>query len=244
VDEFPMCHIGKVDAACSISGASDIRLCGDARQIPYDPFCAEFAMNHATLGITVGDKQVSFLAETHRLTVDTCAMWLDQYPKIYPCTCCRNGEKDRPSLSIERPVGLGHMRCDSGVRYHTYKQDERDELRMALKMPGTSEALRARLVGGLATVHEDQGSTHEDVVTVRLSADYDKNASPRNPSLYNRERYVLTDTTRHKRSYRYVTLCPENDLVCKRIEIAKDPGRLALVHAKLGMGLVTVRDML
>lgn len=244
VDEFPMNHIAKVDAAVSISGAMDVRICGDARQIPYDPFCSEFEMKHATLAGSVDESSVVFLPETHRVAEDVCAMWLDQYPSIYPCACCGGDEKKRSTVSVERVTDVDMMRCEPGVRYHTYKQDERDELKSKLRMSGTVADLRAKTVGGLATVHEDQGSTHDHVVTVRLSTDYDKNASVRNPSLYNRERYVLTDTTRHKKSYVYKTMCAENDLVCKRVAMASDPWRLELVRKRQGMGKVSVVDML
>jgi len=244
VDEFPMVHIGKVDAAVSISGAVEVRLYGDARQIPYDPFCAEFFMEYFTLGKSVTEDRVEFLPESHRLSLDACAMWLDQYPSIYPCSCCRVGEKERSTVRVERVQSMEAYRWEHDVRYHTFKQDERDELRTVLKMTGTAEDLRHRETGGLATVHEDQGSTHRRVMTVRLSTDYDKNASPRNPSLYNRERYVLTDTTRHTAEYVYVTMCAEIDLVCKRVALAGDAYRQSLVREKKGLGLVSKVDML
>lgn len=244
VDEFPMVHIGKVDAAVSIAAAKEIYLYGDARQIPYDPFCAEFAMHYATLHDTVDERRVTFMPKSHRLSKDVCAMWLDQYPMIYPCDCCHLDSKDVSSLSVHKVSNLDDLRDDGKIRFHTYKQDERDELRILLKMQGDNDQLRSLEKGGLSTVHEDQGSTHDVVVSVRLSTIYDKNASARNPSLYNRMHYVLTDTTRHTKSYDYYTLCEEDDLICKRIAMSKDRYRLSLVEKEEGMGKVGVLDML
>lgn len=244
VDEFPMVHIGKVDAAVSISGASVVRLCGDAQQIPYDPFNATFQMKYSRLGDSVNVQKVKFLGETHRLTRDVCAMWLDQYPYIYPCECCRVGLKERPSMEVVHIASLDAVDYDDGVRYHTYKQEEKEQLIQAKGLRSSAVELRARSRGGVATVHQDQGSTHVRVHTVRCSTVYDKNASVVNPSLYNRERYVLTDTTRHTEEYKYLTMCDEQDMVIKRIAMSRDVERLSLVARKEGFGKVSVMDML
>jgi len=244
IDEVFMMHMGKVDAAVSISSAVEVALYGDARQIPYDPFCAEFKMQHATLGDTVNIANVKFMGETHRFGEKTCAMWIDQYPYLYPCKCCRVEEKTRESIEFQRVSDLSQLIYDKAVRYHTYLRDDRDDLKAHLGLRGTKEMLRDLKNGGLATVHEDQGSSHDHVVTVRLTADYDKNASRRNPSLFNRERFVLTDTTRHRLSYKYLTMSDEDDLIIKRIKMCNDPDRLAAVREKKGFSNVTVRDML
>jgi len=96
----------------------------------------------------------------------------------------------------------------------------------------------------LASVHEDQGSTHGRVVTLRTRADYDKNSARDNPSLYNRLNYVLTDMTRHTDSYHYYTTSEEEDMIIKRVKVSKDSNRLRLVNLRMGMGLTSLNDML
>jgi len=243
-DEFPMEHIGKFDASVSIAGAQAARFYGDARQIPYNPFCAEVEVVHSRLGTTVKEANTVFLPETHRLSEDVCAMWLDQYPAIYPCKCCRSGEKDKSTLEVVKIRNVDDVPFSEDVRYHTYKQEEKEELMVAKSMRGGLLELRAKKKGGLATVHEDQGSTHDDVVTVRIATNYDTNASKLNPSLYNRVHYVLTDTTRHRKSYKYYTLCAENDLIMKRIEMSRNPEWRVSVKNEQGLGEVSFFDML
>jgi len=244
VDEFPMCHIAKVDAVVSISGAEEVKLYGEAQQIPYDPFCAEFLVQHSKLGRTVLRSRVKFLPMTHRNRADVCAMWLDRYPAFYPCDCCNVEGKGRPSLFVRRIKTLAEVNVGERTRVHTYKQDEKEEVWSALSFQRDLVELKGVDNGGLSTVHEGQGKTHENVLTLRVNEVYDKNASERNPSLYNRLNYVLTDTTRHTHSYTYMTLCEENDLVMKRVAMSRDVERLKLVSEKKGIAYVDVLDML
>jgi hypothetical protein len=234
--------VGRADAAVSLTGATDVRLYGDGEQIEYDPFCAEFDMQCNKFGRTVGKAGFVFLPETHRCSTDVCAMWLDRYPAFYPCKCCRKGERDKPTLSYE-PIGGVQDVVRESVRYHTYKRDENDELREHLGLKQSRDVLKRMRDSGLASVHMDQGSTHKRVTTVRLAADFDRNPSPKNPSLFNRVSYVLTDTTRHTEAYVYKSCSVEVDLVRKRIEVSKDPTRLALVRARKGLGTRSVVDM-
>lgn len=244
VDEFPMVHIGRVDTVVSIAGASTVRLYGDAKQIPYDPFCAEFRMVFSKLAGSVRKENVTFRGESHRLTRDGCAMWVDQYPEIYPCGCCNKGSKEGNSYSWERVRSLAEIEYRGDVRYHTYKQEEKDELRPFVPVGGTPADLKLMKNKGLSTVHEDQGSTHVDVVTVRVQGDYNKHQSGRNPSLYNRLHYVLTDTTRNNKSYAYKTLSAERDEVIKRVELSRDPLRRRRVQNREKNDSVSVLSML
>jgi len=244
VDEFVAMHVGKVDAVVAMTKAKEVRLYGDAKQIPYDPFCAEFEMKYATLRDSVDLAKVTFMAQTHRFGPKMCAIWLDQYPAIYPCKCCATADRDDMSVEMVRSRNFSDVALDKDVRYHTFDQASKEEVKSKLSMVGTMSDLRGRVVGGLATTHEDQGSTHLSVVTFRPFAEYDKNASTRNPSLYNRVNYVLSDMTRARNSYTYHTMCEEDDEVCKRVRLGDDAHRLGLVSQERGMGLVTIRDML
>jgi len=172
-------------------------------------------------------------------------MWLDQYPWYYPCECCGDvEEKQRDSMEVRHISSVADVVYAKDVRYHAYKREGKDELKAGLNLRGDPDSLRAMENAGLATVHEDQGSTHDNVHTVRLDDVYDKNASPVNPSLYNRECYVLTDTTRHKKAYVYSTLSSEVDCIIKRVERSRDPKLRALVRQKKGLGIVSLESLL
>jgi len=244
IDEFSMVHAGKIDAVVSLARAHDVHLYGDGRQIPYDPFCSEFNMRYAKFGRTIPSENIEFIGKSHRCMEDTCAMWLDQYPFFYPCDCCNVGMKERTSMQVVRIRSVADIPFESDARYHAYKQEEKDELRIGLNMRGDAQSLRAKENSGLATVHEDQGSTHEKVRTARLNVIYDKNASARNPSLYNRVNYVLTDTTRHTKDYVYYTMCEEDDVVVQRVRLSGNAELRAAVRRKEGLGKVTIESLL
>jgi len=232
VDEYSMVHSGKIDAAISLTGATNVTLYGDARQIPYDPFCADFVCERSSIRGTVSDDQVVFIPKTHRLSERGCAAWVDQYPAIYPCDCCGSDAKDRAKFEWYRVENAGAIPVLDNTRFHAYKQDEKEEMRQVMGFVGDADALRKIKNGGLATVHEDQGTTHANVLSARVFADYDKNRSVYNSSLFNRVNYVLTDMTRAQGDYRYYTICPERDEIIRRVELANDISRIELVRKR------------
>lgn len=243
IDEFPMAHAGRIDAAVAISEAKEVWMYGDGRQIPYDPFTVGHPCDFATFE-DVDDKKVVFKDTSHRLSEDACAAWVDVYPGIKSCSCCRAEQKAERTLSWEQVGGLSFVQKEDGVRYHTYTRAEAEDVYGELHMKESREVLKAKKNGGLSTVHEDQGSTHERVHTIRGAADYDKNSSKRNPSLFNRLTYVLTDMTRHQRQYKYTTVSRERDMVIKRVECSSHSWRLEAVRKGIDVGLTSVRDML
>jgi len=243
VDEFPMSHIAKVDAAVALSKPKVVRLFGDGKQIPWDVFCEGFDAKHGSIRPSISRKQVTFKGETHRNNEDVCAVWVGEYPSYYPCRCCRVGERDRPTMRHHKIASITEVPYDLEARYHGYKKEDRDGIKEGLEMPGSVEDLRRKRRGGLATVAQDQGTTHKRVITVRTNTVWDKNSAKRTPSLYNRVEYVLTDTTRHTESYDVYTLCDEVDLVEKSVALSRDPARLAAVRNHVGIREVDVLDL-
>lgn len=236
VDEFPMEHVGKVDAAMIISSAVEFRWCGDGEQIEYDPFCEEFGMKYGHLNddeISAG--RLKWLCESHRSGEDVCAMWLDRYPAYYPCKCHSNVE-GRSTVSVVKISTVDDVPVEKNTRYMSFTQAEKAPIHERVGFGVSVEACRKLSKGGLATVHEDQGSTHSTVSLVRLNSVYDKNGTKRNPSLYNRIPYCLTATTRHVDRFVYYTVSDEVDEVIRRIALAKDPERLQLVRSRQGFG--------
>lgn len=241
-DEAPATHIGKFDAAVSLSGARVVKLYGDAKQVEYNPFVAGFVVAHSAPGDTIPERNYTFYGETHRCGERVCAAWLHAYPYFYPCECHVTDEKLRSSMTAEHIDNVSAVEYDPKVRYHTFKQDEKEDLRTALPFGADSTTLRARHPGGLSTVHEDQGSTHHRVVSVRLHAEYDKNSSA-NPTLYNKENYALSDTTRHTGTYRYLSVSTEEDAVVKAVKRSSDPALLAAVREKRGIADVSLQSL-
>jgi hypothetical protein len=235
IDEAPAEHMGKVDAVVIISGATVVKLYGDACQVEYSPFVQGYVPECAAPGKSVPEENYDFMAESHRCNEDVCAAWLHKYPRFYPCECHRVGDKAGVSMVLKRVKNVAEIPFDKDARYHTYRQDEKEEVRQTLPFVGDMEVLRATNVGGLATVHEDQGSTHRKVVSVRPFPDYERHQSEHNPTLHNRDCYVLSDTTRHTESYVRYTACPERDGVARAIERSARPDLLLAVREKRGI---------
>lgn len=245
VDEVFSDHIAKVDASTILSKAQEVRLYGDARQVFWDSFCVHFPTPLSRLGKTVSRDRIKFLGVTHRNVADTCAAFIDQYPFYYPCDCCGDlSEKFKPSMTVRKIKSLAQLAFDAAQRWHTFKQEEKDDLIQAFALPEGAEVLRLKEIGGVATVHEDQGSSHDHITTVRIHTVYDKGESSVNPSLFNKINYVLTDMTRHRKSYTYVTLCDEVDEVCKRVAMSRDPERLLAVREKRGIKEIDLLDLI
>jgi len=242
-DEAPAEHIGRYDAAVAISGATVVRLYGDACQVEYGTYVAGVVALHAAPGDTIPEENYVFLPETHRNAADVCAAWLHKYPKYYPCKCHATPEKEGSTMSATHVRTLADVEVPAGARVHTYKQDEKEEVRAVLGLGSDMEKLRALDRGGLATVHEDQGGTRPTVVSIRPFADYDRHQSAHNPSLHNRDCYVLSDTTRHTVSYEYFSVCAEVDGVFKAVERSRDPVRLRMVAEREGMVQVKLQTL-
>jgi hypothetical protein len=243
IDEAPADHIGKIDAIAAISGASLVEVYGDGCQVEYSPFVGGYVPQHAAPGSSVPEENYFFMPESHRSPRDVCAAWLHKYPAYYPCKCHADEKHERSTMSWRRIKSAAEVEYDAGTRYHAYRQDDKEELRVTLPFGKGADELRAKDVGGLATVHEDQGSTHKKVVTVRPYADYDKNQSAHNPSLFNKECYVLSDTTRHTGSYEYLTACAEQDGVIRAIARSHDVARLSAVDERRGIRNVKLSEM-
>jgi len=242
-DEAPAEHIGKFDAAVALSGAKMVRLYGDGKQVEYSPFLAGYVAMHAAPGNTVPEENYRFLPETHRCSFDTCVAWVDKYPAFYPCECHSRAGEGQTTLRAHAVKSLADVPYDQTARYHTYRQDHKEEVRSVMPFTGVVKVLRAKEAGGVGTVHEDEGSTHKKVVTVRAFADYDKNETAQNPSLFNKDCYVLSDTTRHTEAYDYYSICPELDGVFRAVERAKDPVRRQAVRERRGLNKVRLQEL-
>lgn len=222
MDEAPKVHKGEIFACIAKACAAEVRLYGDAKQIPWLPFMADFNAQHAQMG----DEFVyEYRHMTHRFGAATCAMWLDVYGTIYPCDCCEHEDVIPVVEKITSAVGVPAV---PEGKVLVFTQEERMTMKREGGFTATVAALKSRDKGGLSTVAEDQGGTHPDVAIVRLVNKKNPKESSKSPSIWNREPWVLVATTRHKRRLCYYTVA-DDDLVCARIDLSRCPVRLEAV---------------
>lgn len=236
VDEFPMAHAAKLYALVVATGAKVVYAYGDGKQIMYDSFQETIAtpLKHVAMD-SLGPGRLRWMCESHRLREAQCAMWLDEYPEIYPCSCCDHHEDAGPAFAVVRIGGVGDVAGMSGSRTLVFKQEEKEPLAGHLGLTCSLEDARAMPKGGLASVGEDQGSSHLDVDLVRLTVTYDPKESHHTPSLYNRKAYCLTATTRSSRKCVYHTASVERDELVKREPYCRDLVRLQCVRERRGL---------
>jgi len=205
--------------------AADVQFYGDDEQIPWLPFMASFDAMHTKFD---GEVMVEKRSMTHRFGAKTCAMWLDVYGKIYPCTCHDHSDDEPEVVRISSAVQVPAL--PSG-KILTFTQEEKITVQRELNFSESIKKLKSMDAGGLSTVAEDQGGTHDCVSVVRVVNRRDPKESRKSPSIYNRQPWVLVGTTRHKGQLRYYTAA-EDDMVVARIELSRCAVRLDAVLAR------------
>lgn len=227
VDEAPMAHSAQIIAACLKSGARSVVCYGDRQQIPWVSFADAYPtplQDGGWLFVSIEERPV-----THRCRLDVCAAWVDKYDgRLYPCTCCEHVLESTESMSVERIRSVVQVPRVDGMRYMVFTQAEKVELASHLGLTANITVLREMKKGGLATVHEDQGMTHDKVILVRLRSRFDRKRDAVNPDIYNNPKYALTAMTRHRLSFVYYTTSEENDQVCQRVVASGCPYRRAV----------------
>jgi len=213
-DEAPMSHKGELWVALVKSCAVDAKFYGDSKQIPWLPFMATFdARNYAFSGDEV---IVEYRHKTHRFGARTCAMWLDVYGMIFPCDCCEHADVLPEVRHITSYAGVPE--CKKG-KVLVFTQEEKVTSKREGGFTQTLDKLKKLDKGGLSTVAEDQGGTHDEVFVVRLVNKKNPKESRQSPSIYNRQPWVLVATTRHRGKLVYYTTAAD-DAVVARIALA------------------------
>jgi len=230
VDEAPMAHIGEILAVVIRYSRARVRLWGDVKQIPYVSFLGGFKPLYASL---LAFSDCEKMDKSHRLAVDARAAQIDEYDgNLFGCEC-HACTKCEDTISMRRIGGVHEIVHDPEARYLVFKQDERSLLLAHFGVTADVKTVRKRKKGGMATVHEEQGSTRKKVILVRLEKGYDAKPNARAPSLYNKRPYVLSAMTRHTESFTYLTASAEVDLVTKCVEASRCPFRRAAAKGEV-----------
>jgi len=215
MDETVMAHAGQLLAVAFRSGAGTVRCYGDSQQVTFCSFTDEMVLSYESIVQFCASVEYRWIS--HRSAPDVCRMWADKYGRGYEPCVCHAKEKEGKSMSLHRIKSAADVPKTKGVRYIVFTQAEKVALHGALGLGVSIGVARSDKNGGLATVHEDQGTTWDRVYVVRLNAIYDRKASPLAPSIFNREAYCLTASTRHVKEFRYYTVCREEDVLTKRL---------------------------
>lgn len=224
LDEAPMAHKGELNVVMLKAMANNVTFYGDTEQIPWLSFNASFEARYAKF--EQGEVCVERRNMTHRFGTKTCAMWLDVYGQIYPCDCHEHEDILPEVISITSAVDVPELPTGKVL---TFTQEEKVVTKRELNFMDSIERLKRRDRGGLSTVAEDQGGTHEDVYVVRTVNKKNPKESRVSPSIYNKQPWVLVGTTRHKRRLRYYTAA-DDDLVRARIDLANCQVRIEAVR--------------
>jgi hypothetical protein len=225
-DEVPMMHAGAVYASILRIAPTRVRLYGDFKQITFQSFTAQFEVSRCSMEAQVNMER---RVVTHRFGAATCAMWLDVYGEIYPCDCCDHQDV---VPSVVRITSASQVPVERQGKLLCFTQEERSIVKRELGYAGTIVELKRRDKGGLSTVAEDQGGTHDAVVVVRTINKKNPKESVFSPSIYNRQPWVLVASTRHRQRLVYYT-ASDGDLLSSRIGLARCAARLEAVRNRV-----------
>lgn len=222
MDEVPMSHAGAICACILLVKAYDVVMAGDRHQINADSYMADYEWNFSKIWHMM---EIEERVVTHRFGAPTCAMWLDVYGEIFPCTCC---EHDESLPQVVRISGDLQMTERPDVRFLTFTQEEKGNVKREVGFVGSLDSLRKNEAAGLSTIGEDQGGTHNGVNLIRLVNRKNPKESEVSPSIYNRQPWVLVGTTRSRRPVTYYTAA-DADMTTARIALAACSVRLSAV---------------
>jgi len=232
VDEAPMAHFGQMVACLAKMAVHEVFMFGDFKQIPFCSFTSDREYATPLADLTPWVRIISKMVELHRTPYDVLAAWNDVYGgALRACRCCEHVRSNHSSMELVRIRDVSLVPYVTSARYVTFTHADKEKLHKVLGFTLPVDVLKVRDEGGLSTVHEDQGGTHDQVILVRATAKYDPKESLEAPAIFNRLPYVLVATTRHKKKFSYYTVSVEDDVVCRRIAISKDAKQRKIVLA-------------
>lgn len=187
IDEAILMHAGYVGFISKISGASEILLYGDSKQIPYiERSKIKVRWHH----ISVLSDPVPALPISMRCPVDVCYLLSRYY--------CGMNTTSRKVCSILPTLSNGEFyQLQSDTLVLTFTQNEKKLICNALKN-------KCKQPIQIFTIHEAQGLTAKRVVLIRI------NTKPL--EIYNSEPHVIVALSRHTDSFIYITT-GEPDLI-------------------------------
>lgn len=194
IDEVLLMHAGYIGFLVRKTGASEVLLFGDDKQIPYLERDGVLKPQWGSItSLLEGPTETRHV--THRCPTDVTYILKSFYPGITTTS------RQVRSICHTRFTGQVPQPQIPDTLYLTFTQREKHFVKTLL--PSESRVL---------TVHEAQGATSSDVVLVRLDG-----VSTR---LADQEAYVIVALTRHTRRFTYVSSC-KPDLVTNLISQLK-----------------------
>ncbi|UNN55308.1 ORF1a [Cnidium closterovirus 1] len=188
IDECFMVHAGQVLAVINQTRCADAIMFGDSRQIHYierNELCSAL---YSDLDKFVGPEDRLYGTTSYRCPWDVC-MWLSKkYAReITPKDFSTLG---KPSVKLSEIESVEDVPVESGVKYVTYTQGEKNDLQKYLKnrLPGAT----------VNTVHEVQGETFGRVCLVRTKFQED--------TPFVSENHIIVALSRHVDSLHYYVL--------------------------------------
>jgi hypothetical protein len=178
IDEAVLMHAGYVGFVAKLSGASEVMLFGDSKQIPYIERSRLEAKWHKISDLC---SQTEYDAVSHRCPVDVCCALSSYYPHI-----ATNNKNSISILPTAKDRVFHQLQPETLVL--TFTQEEKRKVGEALKWNRNTR---------IHTIHEAQGLTSKRVILVRV--DY------RNKAIYESTPHAIVALTRHTESFRYIT---------------------------------------
>lgn len=199
IDEGLMMHAGYIGFIAKLSGASEIVVVGDSKQVPYierSPI--------KTIWYKISDfcEPAKYLTITQRCPIDVCYAISDHYENI--ATLNRN------VISIKSVAGEREFhQLEPDTLVLTYTQKEKQIL---------TETLHKYKKIRIHTIHEAQGLTSKRVVLVRIDS--------REKNIYNSVPHAIVALTRHTESFKYLTTGEEDSVrkFIRRLDYISDEG--------------------
>jgi hypothetical protein len=193
IDEAVLMHAGYVGFVAKLSGASEVILLGDSKQIPYIERSRLEAKWHRVSDLC-GRREYDTIS--HRCPMDVCYALSSYYPHI-----ATNNKNSISILPTARDSEFHQLQPETLIL--TFTQEEKRQVGEALKWNRNTK---------IHTIHEAQGLTSKRVILVRV--DY------RNKAIYESTPHAIVALTRHTESFRYITN-GQNDAVIALIQKVK-----------------------
>ncbi|APG77854.1 hypothetical protein [Xinzhou nematode virus 1] len=204
IDEGLMKHFGEIMWCVYLSGAKNVRICGDRAQIPFINRNGSISLLYSKMDALTKRFSVEFLQNSYRCPADVVCYLnsLGTYPgKVSTINKTMRsihvqivtGIADVPFLDFKRAVIL------------TYTQREKQEVTLHLNkiFPGKDVSYTVN------TIHEYQGKQAADVVLIRLQM--------KEITIYNSVSHQLVALTRHTHSFTYYTVKDDSlAVICRR----------------------------
>nr|APG77626.1 hypothetical protein [Shayang virga-like virus 1] len=193
VDEGLMKHFGEIMWCVYLSGARNLRICGDRAQIPFINRNGSIFLQFSDLEKIKAKFDVRFLSRSYRCPADVVC-YLNRI-RVYT-------QRVTTINTVRRSLAAVKIACLNDIKFSdhlsavvlTFTQQEKLEI---ITMMNKDVALK-KMVENVFTVHEYQGKQTAEVVLVRMQ--------PKDIAIYSSSSHCLVAVTRHTVKFVYYTV--------------------------------------